>query len=100
MINESPYRRILLVGTLFLLTGVLCAVIFQTTHNRGEPTYGGKPLSTWLRYLNPHEATPQEQQLAVEAVRQIGTNGVPMLMVELSANNGFLRSGTERRRAA
>jgi len=44
-----------------------------------EPEYQGKRLSKWLQiYGNP--ANTQDKELAAEAVRQIGTNAVPVLL--------------------
>lgn len=47
-----------------------------------EPVYAGKPLSEWLRlYKQPNGAVaPVQPQEAADAVRQIGTNALPLLV--------------------
>src|SRR5690349_3457600 len=49
-----------------------------------EPEYDGKTLSEWLdlcrNYRLGNESQSQSAQIAQEAVRKIGTNGLPLLV--------------------
>jgi len=63
-----------------------CAIVFVvgalTTRER-EPEYGGKKLSEWAKIFSEAvESTGRlnEAQQAAEAIRAIGTNGVPHLV--------------------
>jgi HEAT repeats len=62
--------------------------------NRGEPVYQGKTLSLWLDdYYNSSYSSgtrrydPAAVKAAEEAVRQIGTNGIPTLLRMIKAQN-------------
>jgi hypothetical protein len=71
---------------LVLIPAIFCLVAVQSVP-ASEPAYGGKPLSEWLLVLEePHivSGEPVEAPVAEEAVRQIGTNGIPTLIDLLS----------------
>jgi hypothetical protein len=74
-----PNRRtvlllVLLACALLVVPGVV--ILVRTS----EPSYGGRSLSQWLEIYYFVAKTPAEQQIAVEAVRKIGTNAVPHLL--------------------
>ena len=49
-----------------------------------DPVHEGRPLSEWLSDLsNDRDRDQNKQNLALEAVRKIGTNGLPMLLQKL-----------------
>lgn len=62
--------------------------------NRGErePVYQGKPLSYWLSDFWPgRNATLAKKEQDKLAVRQIGTNAIPILLQWISAQDGPLK---------
>jgi hypothetical protein len=63
---------------------VIVAFLALGPHNASEPSYKGKNLSDWIAtYVtgSPPVLAPQEQRdRANEAVRDIGTNGIPYLL--------------------
>jgi len=75
--------RLILVLAVALFTGGL----FLLSRNR-EPSYGGKSLTEWLQiYAEWNSATATSTQ-AVEAVRQIGTNALPLLLAWVREDRG------------
>lgn len=66
-------RRIIGIVLLGLLAAIL--VSFLST---GEPSYQGRKLSGWLKDLD--NQTPTTREKAREAVGQIGTNALPILL--------------------
>jgi hypothetical protein len=70
-----PKRR-LIIGILAL--GIIAALIFTLTRPR-EPSYQGRSLSQWLEIASDKRDTP-ESKPAEEAIRQIGTNALRILM--------------------
>jgi HEAT repeat protein len=70
-----------------LIAAVVCGVVWQVSRARG-PVYQGKRLSVWLKNYDPNPVTPFATRAeADEAVRQIGTNAIPMLLRLLQAND-------------
>jgi len=71
---------------LILMTAFFCLLAVQPAQ-ASEPSYNGKPLSEWLLVLQEGHTLsgkPVETSDAQEAVRQIGTNGIPTLIDLLS----------------
>ncbi len=64
-----------------LLAAVACAAIafaaFRLAHHTEptEPTYDGQPLSYWVQRLHT-----EQNEIAMDAVRHIGTNALPSLL--------------------
>jgi HEAT repeat protein len=54
-----------------------------------QPSYGGKTLASWLRNLQG--TTPAIRGEAQEAIRQIGTNALPILVRKLRAEDSPMR---------
>jgi len=50
-----------------------------------EPRYNGRTLSEWIRDAAPRRSPDPETTRAIEAVRHIGTNGLPWLIKWISA---------------
>ncbi len=78
---------------LILLAAVMAGFSVCVWHSR-EPVYQGKRLSKWLEEIDPNELDDQEvpsnSTLAAEAVRQIGTNAVPVLLTMLQTRDSSL----------
>jgi hypothetical protein len=76
--------------SLALTISFLCLAVVRPL-TAAEPNYNGKPLSEWLFYLMPLEHNPYNPQpgepTPEEAVRQIGTNGIPTLLDILGATH-------------
>ena len=79
----------------FLLIAVLGGSAWVMLHPREKtPVWQGKPLSKWLDEFDPK--TGRLSAPAAEAVRQIGTNGVPWLLQEAATDTPiFKRLGME-----
>jgi HEAT repeat protein len=81
------YRFLILLGLLALGSAGLAA----EARAAREPVLDGKRLSAWLKDYEKsmpvpeYEGDPQMRTRAAEAVRRIGTNGIPWLLQELSA---------------
>src|SRR6266511_5158709 len=57
--------------------------VSNTRSQRNDPVYEGRPLSSWVQELVP--LYPPETRLrAKDAVRAIGTNGLPLMLEYLS----------------
>ena len=74
-----------LIGILLCLVflGGLVAVLYIS--GQREPTYGGKPLSRWVRDLKSSDVN--EQRAAVAALRQLGSEPLPRLRNMLRARD-------------
>ncbi|MDB6109974.1 MAG: repeat protein [Pedosphaera sp.] len=92
---RKRYRILLVV----LLVAVLGGLTWQVSRPRQlEPIYQGKPLSVWLaEYYESYstnsltlQAPAAVQARTENAVRQIGTNGIPTLLQMLRARNSQL----------
>ena len=79
--------RILLV---MLLLAVAGGIAWLALHQPREPIYQGKRLSIWLHGYD-NAASPQFRAETDEAVRNIGTNAIPILLHMLRENDSSLR---------
>ena len=78
-------NRIFLVGLLVAVLGVFAWLVLRQSR---EPDYQGRPLTFWLagydeaNYLLAHPGgpSPPTRGQADEAIRQIGTNAIPLLL--------------------
>lgn len=78
-----------------LLIAAVSLLVFITWRSI-EPRYQGKPLSYWLARISP---TPnpgvargvRRDQQAAEAIRQIGTNALPILLAMTKAHDSELK---------
>jgi hypothetical protein len=58
-----------------------------------EPVYQGKTLTYWLSDFWPgRNPTPEKREQNILAVRQIGTNAIPILLQWISARDGPLKA--------
>ncbi len=73
-------RRLLIV--LAVCAAVVALVIALIPR---EPRYDGRTLSEWIADSAPRKSPDPEQTRAVEAVRHIGTNGLPWLVKWIGA---------------
>jgi HEAT repeats len=71
---------------------LVLAILFAVALGRGgEPSYGGRSLGSWLRVPHNPKSIPAQQQLAQDAIRAMGTNVVPSLLMAMDASaTGFL----------
>jgi HEAT repeat protein len=89
-------RRILLAA---LVVAVLVGLAWESLRPRG-PVYGGKTLTAWLdEYIDEyspsfgnHSNAQERQSLARTAIRQIGTNGLPILLKMARAKDSPLKT--------
>ena len=85
------------VALAVVLVTLACVMAWQLLSVR-EPLYQGKRLSAWLEAYKLHGVAGveswqvrEEQQQADEAVRQAGTNALPILLRMLRANDSALK---------
>jgi len=73
------------------LVGIPFWILLGT--GKREPVYEGKPLSYWLSdfWPNASKATPHKLQHDRIAVRDIGTNAIPILLEWIAARDGPLK---------
>lgn len=83
-----------------VLTGVFCAVFWALKPGPSEPQYQGKKLTAWMGEIDSgffagHSLSVtnrQESELAVAAIRQIGTNALPVALELIRAKDSWFRS--------
>jgi len=75
-------KRTIIVG---LLTTVVCAGCLTARYpEANEPSYQGRRLSEWLRDFDNYNQPPENQVVAAEAMKHIGSQAVPFLVERLS----------------
>ena len=70
-------RKLIAVVLLAFAALVVCVLVFQ---NR-EPAWQGRTLSAWLRDFDADR--PETRASAADAIRQIGTNALPLILQRL-----------------
>jgi HEAT repeat protein len=75
-----PWRRLLII--LAVCAAVIAVVVALIPR---EPKYDGRTLSEWIKDSAPRRSPDPEQTRAIEAVRHIGTNGLPCLIKWIGA---------------
>ncbi len=74
-----------------LLVALACAIavaVWWLSPSTPDPVYQGKPLSIWLTQYNTNALNwPRHENSADEAVREIGTNGFPLIAKLLRASD-------------
>jgi hypothetical protein len=74
-------KRTIIVG---LLITFICAGCLTARHpEANEPSYQGRRLSEWLRDFDNYNQPPENQAMAAEAIRHIGSQAVPFLVERL-----------------
>jgi len=98
-LDSSPWQRhipgmqkrvhIALAVLLVILVGLAAWLGLR----QREPVYQGKGLSIWLesRYKGATKGNQDERQFAEQAIRQIGTNALPVLIEWLGAQDTRLK---------
>src|SRR5262245_1636847 len=86
----SKNRRILFAGALLLVLGTMAWFVFAS--QPPEPSYQGIKLSDWLAGYPPafHSRSTFPAPID-EAVRNMGTNCIPLLLRELGAQDSHLK---------
>ena len=90
---KKTFRTLLLV-LLVCLTGFLA---WQFLHSR-EPVYQGKPLTAWLEQFSTNHFTHRggvADKQAEEAIRQIGTNALPLLLKLITSKDSPFKKRME-----
>lgn len=95
-VNMRTFRK-----TVLALLASLCGIASSDSWAlEGEQSYGGHPLSYWLRQETPksrrgfYSITPSPAKLtneAEDAVRQIGTNAIPILTAMIDRKETTIR---------
>jgi HEAT repeat protein len=77
----------------FCLLAALAIVLAAATLRGHEPVYQGRTLSQWLEEAAACGSWPRQRPVAVdEAIRQIGTNGFPVIIRLLRSHDSALKS--------
>jgi HEAT repeat protein len=75
-------RPLLILGsTLALLTVAVCLI--WSDFGPKEPIHGGRPLTAWISELSTEVFLADQTRRAEDAIRQIGTNALPVILEEL-----------------
>jgi hypothetical protein len=67
-------KLLILLAVLAVVVGIIVALIPR------EPKYQGRTLSEWIKDSAPRKSPDPQTTRAIEAVRHIGTNGLPSLL--------------------
>lgn len=86
--KKSRQVAIVALGTAVFLAA--CSAV----HTSREPVYRGKPLSVWLKLMGSKES--ELHKGAIDAIRQTGTNGLPMMVEMLQSQDPAARRGAFR----
>src|SRR5207247_217704 len=82
-------KRARTIALVVLLAVILVAAFFALGPR--EPVHQGKRLSAWLRDLDNSSLKVDAHNRAVEAVRKIGADGVPILIEMLNSSDTWLK---------
>ena len=74
---RNKRRKLIAVVLLALAALVACVLVFRDR----EPAWQGRTLGAWLRDLDADK--PESQARAADAIRQIGTNALPLIIQRL-----------------
>src|SRR6476469_7018105 len=80
-------KRWLLIAVISLIVICGAGIAWQSWHGPADPVYQGHPLSVWLRGLGPQTSDIAGRPEAEEALHDIGTNAIPMLLSMLRAED-------------
>src|SRR5258708_11082194 len=93
------HSKIAQAALISLLIIAFSAALWRTWHSRvSDPVFDGKPLSAWLHsyfdydgmwLLEPPASRTKQVDLAI---REIGTNSIPLLVSMLNAKDSRLRA--------
>ena len=86
-------KRVLFVGVFAVLVLGLALILLP----RNEPKYQDRYLSEWMEVLNKPNPTGDEVQAVRYAVKQIGTNGLPMFVAWMSAETPLWKESLQRK---
>jgi hypothetical protein len=94
-IMRASRKKIVWAGLVILAPILICVFCFRSA-GRKEPVYKGKTLTQWLTQLDDGQADgisssrlpsfSSAQIEAVEGIRAIGTNALPLLMEDIHAH--------------
>ena len=80
-------RGLLTASLAVVFLGLLTWTILSVWLRTPEPAYAGKPLSYWLPLLDDSSTNRNGQPEGVLAIRNIGTNAIPVLLQHLRAHD-------------
>lgn len=86
---KFPYR----IAIALVIMGIITAAFVRSGPR--EPRYQGRSLTSWLekRYLHKGEKKPfEDYELAGEALREIGTNAIPVLCSMMREKDSTLKT--------
>jgi hypothetical protein len=96
-ISEAAKKKRTRVVVACVLAALVLAVVVATcTRWQHQPIYQGKTLSQWMSEASVGVWPRQGPVEADEAIRQIGTNGFPLIASLLRAHDSALKSGLLR----
>ncbi|MFM8469140.1 MAG: HEAT repeat domain-containing protein [Limisphaerales bacterium] len=86
--RSAPNRRAALkFNVLAALFAITCVQVLWLAKPTGppQPEYGGRTLTQWLELSEKSFGDPSLRRDYVEAIRKIGTNGIPLLLQMIQA---------------
>ena len=85
--------KLILIGLALLV--VAGFFVWQSCHTP-DPVVRGKRLSMWLMVLSKDHEGTAPYDAAVEAIREVGTNGLPLMVSMLQTEDSVLRQSAAR----
>src|SRR6266404_522741 len=83
-------RKGLQIALVVFLVAIASLVMWQVFHNR-EPAYQGKRLTVWIDEFAKSWLFPDARGEAQAAIREIGTNALPLLLQWTAAQDSVLK---------
>jgi hypothetical protein len=90
--EAAQKKRTPVIAACVIAALVLATVVATCTRWRHEPMYQGKTLNQWMSEASVGVWPRQSPVAADEAIRQIGTNGFPMIASLLRSHDSALKS--------
>lgn len=84
-------KHILLFGLVAVLLGSLSLVV-AFSRRPADPVYEGQPLSKWVADYSSRSATLGSKMWDRRAIREIGTNGLPLLLKMLKRRDSVIET--------
>jgi hypothetical protein len=87
----------LILGSVLALV-ILSILVFSSSFGLKEPVHEGRRLSAWISDLSSAVFLAEQTRRAEEAIKQIGTNGLPVILDELRVpdDSAFVRTVHEK----
>ena len=98
-VAQKSFANTRWIFSLLVIVLIIAVGLTVSVKAHREPTYGGIPLTKWLNeYVDTFSTASRANEQneinhaeSMEAIRQIGTNGLPWLICMLQKRDGYLK---------